>query len=148
MGANFYNYKINGDINILGVSTNVYNRAWAYSINANSNFQLSKTLSLQASINYLSKRPTAQGEDSQFFVPGTSLKKTFMYGRLSAGLQWQNMGFFSANKQRITTLGRDFYTTTNYIYETDVFLLNFSFNLNKFTGKLKLPNSEIGDKEF
>jgi ferric enterobactin receptor len=71
-----------------------------------------------------------------------------MNGRLSAGLQWQNMGFFSANKQRITTSGKDFYTTTNYIYETDVFLVNLSFNLNKFTGKLKLPNSEISDKEF
>jgi len=148
IGANLYNYKINGDIAILGVATSVHNNGWAYSINSNSNFQLSKTLSMQANINYLSKRPTAQGEDSQFFVPGTSVKKTFMNGRLSAGLQWQNMGFFSANKQRITTSGSNFYTTTNYIYETDVFMVNLSFNLNKFTGKLKLPNSEIGDKEF
>ncbi len=45
-------------------------------------------------------------------------------------------------------MGTDFYTTTNYIYETDVFLVNFSFNLNKLTGKAKLPNSEFGDKEF
>jgi ferric enterobactin receptor len=148
IGANLYNYKINGDINILSVPTSLYNNGWAYSVNSNSNFQLSKTVSMQANINYLSKRPTAQGEDSQFFVPGTAVKKTFMNGRLSAGLQWQNMGFFSANKQRITTSGKDFYTTTNYIYETDVFLVNLSFNLNKFTGKLKLPNSEISDKEF
>jgi hypothetical protein len=68
--------------------------------------------------------------------------------RLTASLQWQNMNIFNANKQRITTSGQDFYTTTNYIYETNVFLLNFSFNLNKLTGKLKLPNSELNDKEF
>jgi ferric enterobactin receptor len=51
-------------------------------------------------------------------------------------------------RQRITTSGRDFYTTTNYIYETDVFLINLSYNLNRLSGKSKLPNSEIGDKEF
>jgi ferric enterobactin receptor len=75
IGANLYNYKINGDINILSVPTSLYNNGWAYSVNSNSNFQLSKTVSMQANINYLSKRPTAQGEDSQFFVPGTAVKK-------------------------------------------------------------------------
>jgi hypothetical protein len=54
----------------------------------------------------------------------------------------------NSNQQRITTQGSDFFTTTNYIYETDVFLLNFSFNLNKLNNKSKLPVSEIGEKEF
>ena len=54
----------------------------------------------------------------------------------------------NSNQQRITTWGKDFYTTTNYIYETDVFLLNFSFNLNKLNSKAKLPSSELGEKEF
>jgi ferric enterobactin receptor len=83
-------------------------------------------------------------------VPNTSVKKTFMKGRLSASLLWQNMnmGFLGANKQRITTSGANFYTTTNYISETDVLLTNLSFNLNRFTSKLKLPTSETGDKEF
>ena len=71
-----------------------------------------------------------------------------MNGRLAAAVLWQNMNIFNANKQRITTSGPAFYTTTNYIYETNVFLLNLTFNLNKFTGKLKLPNSELSDKEF
>ena len=60
-----------------------------------------------------------------------------------------NLGFMDANKQRITTFGKDFYTTTNYIYETDVLLLNFNINFNKLTNsKTKLPSSEIGEKEF
>lgn len=73
-----------------------------------------------------------------------------MNGRLSALLQWQNMdmGLFNANEQRITTVGTDFYTTTNYIYEKDVIMLNLSFNLNNLTRKLKLPESEFGTKEF
>lgn len=73
-----------------------------------------------------------------------------MNERFSVILQWQNMdlGMNQSNRQRITTSGINFYTTTNYIYETDVFLLNFSFNLNKLTGKAKLPASEFGDKEF
>lgn len=150
LGTNLYNYKITGDLNILGNSSVVNNSNWVYSINANTNFKLNDTWSLQGNVNYLSKRPTAQGEDSKFLVPNTSVKKIFMNGRLSATLQWQNMdlGMNQSNRQRIMTMGRDFYTTTNYIYETDVFLLNFSFNLNKLIGKAKLPNSEFGDKEF
>jgi outer membrane receptor protein involved in Fe transport len=148
LGANLYNYKINGNIQILGTPTVINNQNWAYSLNGNTSFQLTKTLSLQANINYLSKRPTAQGEDSQFFVPNTSIKKTLLNGRMAASLQWQNINIFNANKQRITTSGPAFYTTTNYIYETNVFLLNLTFNLTKFSGKLKLPNSELNDREF
>ena len=150
LGGNIYNYKINGALNIIGESSTVSNADWVYSINANTNFKLGTTWNLQGNVNYLSRRPTAQGEDSPFLVPNTSLKKTFMNGRFAATLQWQNMdlGWNTSNRQRITTWGRDFYTTTNYIYETNVFLLNFSFNLNRLTGKAKLPNSEFGDKEF
>jgi ferric enterobactin receptor len=150
LGGNLYNYQIRGNIAILNTPVPISNNKWAYSINGNSNFQLSKTLSVQANVNYLSVRPTAQGEDSRFLVPNTSVKKIFMNGRLSASLLWQNMnmGFLGANKQRITTSGANFYTTTNYISETDVFLINLTFNLNRFTSKLKLPTSEVGDKEF
>jgi len=41
-----------------------------------------------------------------------------------------------------------FFTTTNYIYEVDVFMLNLSFNLNQLSKKSKLPSSEFGEKEF
>ncbi|MBP8067575.1 MAG: TonB-dependent receptor [Pedobacter sp.] len=150
LGTNIYNYKIDGNLTILGASSIVNNSNWVYSINANTTFKLNSSWSVQGNVNYLSKRPTAQGEDSPFLVPNTSLKKTFMKGLFSATLQWQNMdlGFMGSQQQRITTMGKDFFTTTNYIYETDVFLLNFSFNLNKLTSKTKLPNSEFGDKEF
>lgn len=150
LGGNIYNYRIRGNLNILGSHSTVNNNNWVYSINANTNFKLGASWSLQANVNYLSARPTAQGEDSRFLVPNTSLKKTFMDGRFSATLQWQNMdlGMKQTQRQRITTSGMDFYTTTNYIYETDVFLLNLSFNLNRLSGKSKLPNSEFGDKEF
>lgn len=150
LGANVYNYKVSGNLNVLGSNSVVDNANWVYSINANTSFKLNKTWSVQGNVNYLSKRPTAQGEDSKFLVPNTAVKKTFMDGRFSATLQWQNMdlGMNQSNRQRITTFGKDFYTTTNYIYETDVFMLNFSFNLNRLIGKSKLPTSEFGDKEF
>ena len=150
LGANVYNYKISGPLNVLGTTTNINNADWVYSINMNTTFNLGNNWSMQANVNYLSNRPTAQGEDSRFFSPNTSVKKTFGNGKYSVGLQWQNMnlGFMNANQQRITTWGNDFYTTTNYIYETDVFLLNFSMNLNKLSSKVKLPASELGEKEF
>lgn len=74
-----------------------------------------------------------------------------MKGKLAATLQWQyiDMGFLGSNRQRITTSGKDFFTTTNYIQETDIFLLNLSYNLNQsLSRKAKLPSSEFGDKEF
>ncbi|REH01043.1 TonB-dependent receptor domain-containing protein [Flavobacterium aquicola] len=150
LGANVYNYKISGHLDVLGATSDVNNADWVYSINMNTTFNLGNNWSMQANVNYLSNRPTAQGEDSSFLSPNTSVKKTFGNGKYAVGLQWQNMnlGFMDANQQRITTWGNDFYTTTNYIYETDVFLLNFSVNLNKLSSKTKLPASELGEKEF
>jgi len=147
-GANAFNYHISGNIQILNQPVTVNNQRWAYTFNINTAFQLAKTWSAQANVNYLSTRPTAQGEDSQYFIPNSSVKKTWMNGRLSTSLLWQNMSIFNAAKQHITTSGADFYTTTNYIYETNILLLNVSFNLNRFTSKLKLPNSELNDREF
>ncbi|MFC6099090.1 TonB-dependent receptor domain-containing protein [Olivibacter domesticus] len=148
LGANLYKYDIKGTL--FDNTVNVENSDWVYSINFNTDFQLNSTLNIQGNVNYLSARPTAQGRDSRFLSPNLSIKKTFMNGRLSALLQWQNMdmGLFNANEQRITTFGADFYTTTNYIYEKDVIMLNLSFNLNNLTRKLKLPESEFGTREF
>jgi hypothetical protein len=107
-------------------------------------------LSLTANVNYTSTKPTAQGEDSRFLSPNLSAKKTILNGNGTIGLQWQNINFgnMGSNQQRITTFGTDFYTTTNYSYETNVLLLNFSYNFNKINSKNKLPSSEIGEKEF
>jgi len=101
-------------------------------------------------VNYLSNRPTAQGEDSRFLAPDLVLKKSFKDNRYSLSLQWQyiDLGIKQSNRQRITTWGEDFYTSTNYIYETDIIMLNFSYNLNWKNGKSKLPSSEFGEKEF
>jgi ferric enterobactin receptor len=121
-----------------------------YSVNANTTFKLPRGLQVQWAINYLSKRVTAQGEDSRFVNPSLSVKKSFLKGKLAATLQWQSMdlGIVGSNQQRITTRGKDFFTTTNYIQETDMFLLNLSYNLNQIGRKAKLPSSEFGEREF
>ena len=148
LGGNIYNYRIVGKL--FNNTVQVRNSAFAYSFNTNHNFQLSKTLSLQFNLNYLSERPTAQGEDSRFVSPNLSLKKTFLNGRLSTLVQWQNidLGLIPSNEQRITTRGVNFYTTTNYIQEKDVFLINISYSLTQSAKKVKLPSSEFGEKEF
>lgn len=147
-GGNLYHYKIKGSL--FNNEVNVNTASWIYAINANTTFKFSPTFQLQASLNYLSKRVTAQGEDSRFITPNLSARKTFLKGKLAATLQWQNvdLGLFGSNKQRITTFGKDFFTTTNYIQETDIFLLNLSYNLNQTSKKAKLPASEFGEKEF
>lgn len=150
LGANIYNYHVYGNIRILDEPVTVSNNKWAYSINGNASFQLNKTWNVQFSANYLSRRPTAQGQDGSFFAPNTTVRKSIMMGKIKVSLLWQNMnmGILGANKQRITTYGPAFFTTTNYISETDVLMINVSFTLNRFAGKLKLPVSETGEREF
>ena len=150
VGGNVYNYKISGNLNVLEEISTVNNSNWVYSVNANSTFNLDKSWSVTANVNYTSAKPTAQGEDSRFLSPNMSVKTNILDGKGSLGLQWQNINFstMDSNQQRITTSGNDFYTTTNYISETNVILLNFSYNFNKLASKNKLPTSEIGEKEF
>jgi outer membrane receptor protein involved in Fe transport len=150
VGGNIYNYKISGNLNVLEEISAVNNSNWVYSLNANSTFNLEKNWSFTANVNFTSAKPTAQGEDSRFLSPNLAVKKTILAGKGSLGFQWQNLNFGSmqSNQQRITTFGDDFYTTTNYIYETNVLLFNFSYSFNKLMSKNKFPTSEIGEKEF
>jgi iron complex outermembrane receptor protein len=59
------------------------------------------------------------------------------------------MGLINTNEQRITTSRENsFYTTTNYIYEVDIFLLNLSYNINRSKSSVKFIKSEFGEREF
>ncbi len=150
-GGNVYRQTYKGELKILNDPVFTVNSGkWVYSINANTTFHFTSTLSLQANVNYLSKRPTAQGEDSRYLIPNMALKKSFLDNRLTATVQWQNidLGMHQSHRQRITTWSENFYTTTNYIYETDFVVLNVSYNFNWKNGKTKLPSSEFGEKEF
>ncbi len=54
-----------------------------------------------------------------------------------------------ANEQSITTsrVG-EFFTTTNYVYEVDIIMLNLSYTFNRAGKKGKFIKSEFGEKEF
>jgi outer membrane receptor protein involved in Fe transport len=148
VGGNLFRYTIAGQLFRNEV---IYDRAaWTYSLNLSTTVSLSPTLTMQANVNYLSWRITAQGEDSRFLTPNLSAKKVWLNGRLSAQVQWQNvgLGFLPTNEQRITTRGADFFTTTNYIQEKDIFLLNLSYSLRQLSKRTRLPGNEFGDKEF
>ena len=148
IGGNMYNYKIRGSI--FNGAIKVNNANWIYSINTTQTFTVTKGIVIQASINYLSNRVTAQGEDGAFLTPHLSFKKTTQDQRWSFQMQWLNidMGANVSNRQRITTRGSDFYTTTNYLYETDQLQFSCSYNLRKKNRKITLPTSEIAEKEF
>ncbi len=148
IGGNIYHYNISGSI--FDGTVKVNNASWIYSINSAQNFTLQKGLALQLSINYLSNRVTAQGEDGAFLTPHLSLKKTTLDQRFSFQIQWLNidMGSKISNRQRITTRGNNFYTTTNYIYETDQLQFSLQYNIRKKNRKVSLPVSEMAEKEF
>ena len=122
----------------------------AYTWNTTQTFKLPAKWTVQLSVSYLSLRPTAQGEDGAFLSPNLSIKKTTTNNAWTFQAQWLNMdaGLGISNIQRITTSGRYFYTTTNYIVEPDVLQLGISYNFNKKNKKVKLPTSEIGEREF
>lgn len=123
---------------------------WVYSINSNINYQITPTLNSQFNISYLSAKNTAQGIDSRFYQPNISVKKTLLDNKISLTMQWQNVAFgnMKVNEQSITTYGSSFYTSTNYVQERNIFLINISYFFNKVEKKTKLPSSEFGEKEF
>ncbi|UZR98394.1 TonB-dependent receptor domain-containing protein [Chondrinema litorale] len=146
-GFNIYKSNIKGAFDNRPIDRS----SWMYNINGNANFGIARNWRIQFSINYLSKQLTAQGEDSKYLVPNLSIRKTFLDERLTATLQWLNidMGLWEANEQRITTWrDNEFYTTTNYVYEVDMLILNLSYTLNKSNNKAKFIKSEFGEKEF
>lgn len=147
VGANIYHNSINGSYDNRSINSD----AWIYSINANSTYNFSPNTSLQFTLNYLSDRNTAQGEDSRFYSPNLSFRKSFLNDKLTATLQWQNMdmGLLNTNEQSITTSRPgEFYTTTNYVYEVDVITLNLSYSFNDKKDKSKFIESEFGKREF
>lgn len=105
VGGNIYNLKIKGSLFDNSVSVN--SSGWVYSINSNISYQITPTLSTQFNIAYLSARNTAQGEDSRFYQPNFSVKKSFLENKLTLTAQWQNaaLGNMKVNEQRITTFG-------------------------------------------
>lgn len=147
IGFNIYNFQIDGAYNGEKINSN----QTQYSINANSTYNFSDTATLQFTLNYLSERQSAQGEDSRFYSPNLSFKKSFLNNQLVATLQWQyiDMGLLNTNEQRITTSRPgEFFTTTNYVYEVDVVMLNLSYSFNRTKSKAKFIDSEFGKKEF
>ena len=147
IGANVYRYALEGSFDNRPINTN----ATIFSLNANSTYSFWKNASLQFTFNYLSDRVTAQGEDSRYYTPNLTFQKSFLDNRLKATLQWLNidMGLLNTNEQRITTWRADeFYTTTNYIYEVDMIVLNLSYIFKNGKNKSKFIDSEFGKREF
>ena len=156
IGANLYSYAVDG---VMGFEhrdgkTRTYDidsKSANYSLSINSTYDFWQNASLQFTLNYLSDRVTAMGEDSRFYTPNLILRKFFLQDNLAATLQWQNMdlGILNTNEQRITTSrANEFYTTTNYIYEVDMISLNLTYTFNKLRNKSKFIESEFGKKEF
>ena len=59
------------------------------------------------------------------------------------------MGLLKSNEQRITTFREgEFYTTTNYVYEVDMVILNLTYTLNRNRNKSRFIESEFGKREF
>jgi iron complex outermembrane recepter protein len=146
-GGNLYQYTINGTFDNRPVNS----ASLIYSFNANATYNFSNSLSVQGSFNYISDQNTALGEDSRFYSPNLTVRKTFLDGRLTTTLQWLNidMGLLKTAEKSITTSREgEFFTTTLYANEVDIIMLNVSYTLNDLINKSKFIKSEFGEKEF
>ena len=122
-----------------------------FGMNMNTSYRFSYTFDVLFNFNYISERNTAQGQDSAFYLPSLVFKKSFLNNNLQVVLQWQNidMGLLKTNEQRITTFKPNaFFTTTNYIHEVDMVVLNLIYNFNSSKKKTKFIDSEFGKSEF
>jgi outer membrane receptor protein involved in Fe transport len=148
VGGNTYRYDIKGSL--FNSSLPFSNGSWVYVLNSTQTITLPSNWFVQLGINYLSLRATAQGEDGAFFTPNLSVKKSSTNNRWNFQINWLYMdgGLGISNRQRITTKGADFYTTTNYIYEPDQLQFSVGFNLSRKNRKIALPQSEMAEKEF
>lgn len=146
LGGTLYYFDLEGS----AVGLQVRRNSWNYSFNVNSSVALGSEWDFVFNFNYLSRIITVQGEDSRFFSPNMTVKKSLMDKRLSFALQWRNMGLgmLESNRQRISGRGEGFFTSTHYIYERDVMLLTASFRINQLNRKLNFTKSEFGDREF
>ena len=147
VSSNFYYSIIQGSFDGHTVNTDAY----ASDYNFNGTYRFSDKAFAQFTMNYLSNRITAQGIDSEYYSPNLTLSHRFWNNQLTATLQWKNidMGLMNTNEQRITThRAGEFYTTTNYVYEVDMILLNLSYNFNNRKNTTKFIESEFGKREF
>lgn len=148
VGANLYSLQINGSLFNNSVAVN--SSGVVYSINSTISYQINPSTSAQFNLSYLSSKNTAQGIDSRLYQPNVAIKKSLLTNKLSLTIQWQNLalGNMKVNEQSISTRGSNFYTSTNYIQETNMILLNLSYNFRSTEKKTKLTSSEFGEKEF
>jgi iron complex outermembrane recepter protein len=147
LSTNLYRTAIKGSFN----NDIIDNSAWMFGVNMNSSYQFSTTFDVLFNLNYISQRNTAQGQDSEFYLPSLVFRKTFLNNNLQVVLQWQNidMGLLKTNQQRITTFKANvFFTSTNYIHEVDIVVLNLIYTFNSSKKKSKFVESEFGKSEF
>ena len=147
LGGNLYRYRITG--RVFGDEVNTGN--WVYTLSATTDVNVFDLADLQLGFNYLSERVTAQGRDSRFFTPYLNLRREFADQRLAVTFQWQSIslgGWWGAGEKRITTVRDNFFTTTNYVYETDILRLGVSYRFTKLAGEVREVESEFGGREF
>lgn len=147
LGTNVYRYDIQGEVLGKGLRRN---DSWVMSLNATQTWSIKNAWSLQFTLNWLTRRATVQGTDGPFITPSLTLKKATRDGRWTFLGQWLYMdaGLGFSNRQRISTSGSDFRTTTLYIYEPDQIQFSASFNLKRKNRNPSLPQSEMAEKEF
>ncbi|MDX2281584.1 MAG: outer membrane beta-barrel family protein [Saprospiraceae bacterium] len=116
-----------------------------FNLNANTSFRISERWRIQWNATYLSRTVTAQGNDTDMLLSNIGLKFSISK-RWTADLLFQNI--FDDNRQRITTQGDNFFSSTEYSKYDRLIQLTLGYRFNEAGKSAKNIKTEYGEKDF
>lgn len=116
-----------------------------FNLNANTSFRLSEKWRAQWNATYVSRTATAQGNDTDMLLSNIGLKFS-INKKWAADLLFQNI--FDGNRQRITTQGMAFFSSTEYSKYDRLVQLTLGYRFNERGKSAKTIKTEYGEKDF
>ena len=147
LSGNFFNYRIEGEYNIMQgdelVPQYIDQSSTNWNTRFNNTFTLWKNGQFQVNSRYNSASVTAQGTRAGYFSVDAAFKVSFLNKSLSANLQGRDLLGTSLRERE--SEGAGFYTHYKYDPKSPVVILTLSYRFNNF--KTNRRSSQGGDGE-
>ncbi len=149
-------WKINGSFNYFrsiidgtDLRRDYASDSYSYTGRLNSNTTIWKDLNLQAMFNYRGPRVTIQGLRKEMYFIDIGLKKDIFNKKGS--LSFKVSDLLNSRKFNMETYGDNFYVETQYFRTTRLFLISFTYKINRYRMKERRKRGdeyEMEDMEF
>ncbi len=137
--ANFFDYRIEGDLNGEEFSERDFNWSTRFS----NELRLLNSTTLQINGRYNSPAITAQGQREGFFMTDAALKQDFLRKKLSVTLQVRDI--FGTSKREYRSEDKDFSSYSYSTRKSPIVMLNIRYNFNNYKQERQRDDN---DQEF